>query len=51
MIAMVGVTVPIHIREVSDIPSLRIIFNPFEYIETHPATYDRFHRTVLLQDK
>ena len=49
VLATVGVTVPIHIPDVSDIPSLRIIYSSLECIGTSTPAYEHLHRPVLLQ--
>ena len=51
ILAPVGVTVPIHITDVPDIPSLRTISTPLESIETSLPIYEHLHRHVLPQKK
>ena len=51
MVATIGATVCLHIPGFPDIPYLRIIYTPLEFIETPPPTSDHLHSPVLLQYK
>ena len=51
VISSIGVTVPLHLPNVPDIPSITYISTTSAYNEIHPTTYEHLHRTLQTQNQ
>ena len=49
ILSSIGVTFPVHIPYVPDIPYLTTFSTISSSIETHPANYDQLHSPLLIQ--
>ena len=50
-LSSISVTINLHIPDVIYIPYHAKIPTTLEYNDTHPPTYEHFHRTLLIQNK